>query len=249
MILPNVKDAVHKAWLYRTLIAIVDDQSLVDSLRFKGETCAAMRGFLNRFSVDLDFDFVGQSQELPVLRKRLENIFFALGLEIKDKSNKVPQYFLKYPAVGRDRSTLKIDITFPVPKTNVYEFANLLEIDRLVNCQTIETMFANKLVALIERFEKNGSIAGRDLYDIHYFFIGGYKYNTEVIEERRGETIDKFLHHLIDFIERHINNTVIDQDLNTLLPQMDFRRVREILKRETVMFLRDEVMRIDNINR
>ena len=57
----------------------------------------------------------------------------------------------------------------PPPKSNVYETVRLVEIDRIATCQTIETMFANKLVALIERREKTGSIAGRDLYDVHHF--------------------------------------------------------------------------------
>jgi len=241
MILPNSKDAVHKAWLYRTLIAIVDDNELSKNFCFKGGTCAAMRGYLNRFSVDLDFDFIGDVGELPAMRNRLEKIFADLGLEIKDKSKKVPQYFLKYPVVGRGRNTLKIDVSFPVPKKTLYEFANLIEIDRMVKCQTIESMFANKLVALMERHERKTAIAGRDLYDIHYFFLSGYKYSRELIEERRGVNLKIFLNQLIEFIDKEINNTVIDQDLNTLLAPIEFKRIRKVLKNETLMFLRDEV--------
>jgi len=244
MILPNPKDAVHKAWLYRTLIAIVDDNELSKNFCFKGGTCAAMRGFLNRFSVDLDFDFVGDVNELPAMRKSLEKIFATLGLEIKDKSQKVPQYFLKYPVADRERNTLKIDVSFPVPKNTVYEFANLIEIDRVVKCQTIESMFANKLVALIERHERKTAIAGRDLYDIHYFFLSGYKYNRELIEERRGVKVKIFLNQLIEFIDKKINNTIIDQDLNTLLAPIEFKRIRKILKNETLMFLRNELKAI-----
>ena len=30
-------------------------------------------------------------------------------------------------------------------------------------------MFSHKLIAPLDRFKRNGSIAGRDIYDIHYF--------------------------------------------------------------------------------
>ncbi len=64
MILPDRKDAIHRAWLFRTLSAIYDDVFLTNVLYFKGGTSAAMRGLLDRFSVDLDFDFVGDDKDL-----------------------------------------------------------------------------------------------------------------------------------------------------------------------------------------
>lgn len=241
MILPNKKDAIHKAWLYRTLTAISDAKPLMDKLRFKGGTCAAMRGVLDRFSIDLDFDYVGEKKDTKEMKKNLEKVFKNLDMEIKDKSNNVPQYFLRYPAKAGERNTLKIDITFPPPKANEYEPIRFTEIDRIINCQTIETMFANKLVALIDRYEKNNSIAGRDLYDIHYFFMQGFKYNKEVIKERRGQEVSEFFSDLIQFIKDKITKTIIDQDLNTLLPYEKFKKIRKIIKQETLVFLNDEL--------
>lgn len=40
----------------RLLIEIVDQPVLAHNLVFKGGTCAGMLGYLDRFSVDLDFD-------------------------------------------------------------------------------------------------------------------------------------------------------------------------------------------------
>ena len=244
MILPNPKDAKHKAWLYRLLSSIYDDSLLADKLYFKGGTCAAMRNWLDRFSVDLDFDFVGGEKDLPESRKKIERVFEKLGLEIKDSSKNTLQYFLKYPASSKERNTIKIDTTFPPPKSNQYEPARFNEIDRIIYCQTIETMFANKLVALIERFERTGSIAGRDLYDIHYFFMNGFGYKKEVIEERRKKNSKEFLMELVEFIEKNITQKIIDQDLNTLLPPENFKKIRKTLKQETLMFLKDELTRI-----
>lgn len=244
MILPQPKDALHKAWLYRVLSAIYDEKVLANNLCFKGGTCAAMLGYLDRFSVDLDFDFIGSDTALPEVRNCLEHTFQTLGLEIKDRSKKVPQYFLRYPVKGDTRNTLKLDVTFPPPKANTYEPKDFFDIGRVICCQTVETMFANKLVALIDRCEKNGSIAGRDVYDIHHFFLQGYRYNVSVVEERRGKTLKDALMEIKIFVEQNITEVIINQDLNVLLAPEVFQRVRKVLKTETLMLLADEIKRL-----
>ena len=241
MLLSKPKDASHRAWLLRLLAELYDDAYLSEKLMFKGGTCAALRGQLDRFSVDLDFDCSAKKTELAEVRKKMETVFDKLGLEIKDKSKNVPQYFLRYEAQARQRNTIKIDVTMPPVKANKYEKVRIGEIDKIVTCQTIETMFANKLVALIERYEKNKSIAGRDVYDIHHFFLQGFRYSPEVIEERRKMTVEEFLKQLIVFMEKHVTETIINQDLNTLLESGQFQKIRKILKRETLMFLKDEL--------
>lgn len=244
MLLAKPKDALHRAWLLRLLAEIYDDAYLSEKLMFKGGTCAALRGQLNRFSVDLDFDCSAKKTELAKVRKKMEAVFGKLGLEIKDKSKNVPQYFLRYEAQARQRNTIKIDVTMPPVKANEYEKVRIGEIDRIVTCQTIETMFANKLVALIERYEKNKSIAGRDLYDIHYFFLQGFRYSSKVIKERRKKTVKFFLKQLIAFVEKYVTETVINQDLNMLLGPEQFQKIRKTLKRETLMFLKNELQNI-----
>ena len=47
---------------YRLLSAIYDNQILAGSLYFKGGTCVAMQGLLDRFSIDLDFDYVAKKK-------------------------------------------------------------------------------------------------------------------------------------------------------------------------------------------
>lgn len=239
MILPDKKDAIHRAWLYRTLSAIYDDGFLASVLYFKGGTSATMRGFLDRFSIDLDFDFTGKDGDIPKVRKKLENVFENLGLKIDDQSKTVPQYFLKYPNKENERNTLRVDATTFKVKANKYEQVRLTDIDRIVTCQTIETMFANKLVALIDRYERNGTIAGRDIYDIHYFFMNGYSIDNNIIKERRSVDATVFFKELISFIEKNITDTIIDQDLNMLLSPQKFKKIRKILKKEVLMFLKN----------
>jgi predicted nucleotidyltransferase component of viral defense system len=243
MQLPDPKDAKHKAWLYRVLSAFYDDSYLASVLCFKGGTSAAMLGLLDRFSVDLDFDFVGGRKDLVEARKKMENIFRNLNLEIKDKSKLVPQYFLRYPTKIGERNTLKIDVTFPPTKTNQYIAKRFIEIDRIIICQTSETMFANKLVALIDRYKKTAAIAGRDVYDIHHFFEQGFKFDEAIIVERTKKSVPKFFQELIDFVEHKITDELIAQDLNVLLPYAKFKMIRKTLKLETLIFLRDELKR------
>lgn len=246
MITITTGDAIHKAWLYRLLISIVDNNNL-HQLYFKGGTCAAMRGFLDRFSVDLDFDYVGSPEDLQKIRREMKKIFNGLNLEIKNESTKVPQYFLKYENKSLDtRNTLKIDVTFPPPKANKYEAVSLVDIGRVIICQNRETMFANKLVAVIDRFEKNTSIAGRDIYDIHHFFIRGFTYDSEVIIERTGLPVLDFFKKLKTFIDKNINEKILGQDLNALIPYERFKVFRKTLKSETLMFIDDEIRRLEN---
>ena len=243
-ILPNKKAAVHKAWMFRVLRAVADDARLVKALVFKGGTCVAMRGFLDRFSVDLDFDYAGTTDEMPAIRKRLEKLFSKLGLAVKDMSANVPQYFLQYPAKAGERSTLKFEATTLQSPANKTEKVRLADIDRVFSCQTIETMFANKLVALVDRYERHGSIAGRDVYDIHHFFLNGFSYDTDVIESRRGVPALLYLKELRAFIARRVTDTIISQELNVLLPPEQFKKVRHILKEETLAFIDDEIKRL-----
>lgn len=249
MQLPQPKDAKHKAWLYRILSAFYDDPYLAGILYFKGGTCAAMLGILDRFSVDLDFDFVGDKKDLFEARKKIEKIFRDLKLSIKDQSRRVPQYFLRYPAKAGERNTIKIDVSFPPTKANNYAAKRFSEIDRIINCQTPETMFGNKLVALIDRYRRKSAIAGRDVYDIHYFFENGLKYNEEIITERTSQSVEDFFKDLISFVEKKVTDELITQDLNVLLPYEKFRMIRKTLKLETLMFLRDELKRIKHEER
>jgi hypothetical protein len=98
-------------------------------------------------------------------------------------------------------------------------------------------MFANKLVAMMERHEKYGSIAGRDLFDIHTFFLKGCGFKKEIIAERTGKAANNYLRDLKIFIEKFVTQNVVDQDLNMLLPPGAFRKNRMILKHEVLMFL------------
>ncbi len=240
MALINKQTAKHEAQMHRLLTEILDDKYLAARVYFKGGTCARMLGFLDRFSVDLDFD-LAEGADKKKCRAILYNIFDGLDLEIKDKSKEALQFFLKYPAPEGERNTIKLEILDKVFASNKYEPQYLPLIGRTAVCQTIDTMFANKLVAPLGRFDSGFSVAGRDIYDIHYFFLQGYDYRAEIIEERRKKPALDYLVELKSFIEKNVTDDILSQDLNALLDYEKFKKIRKHLKREVLFFLDKEI--------
>jgi predicted nucleotidyltransferase component of viral defense system len=239
------EDALHKSYLNRLLIEIVDQPVLAHALAFKGGSCAAMLGYLDRFSVDLDFDLVKDARA-GTLREAFHEAFEHLGLQVLGELDRLLFFQLSYPTDHGKRSTLKVSVNSMEINANQYRVQYLPEIDRLVNCQTIETMFANKLVAVTDRYKLHRTIAGRDIYDIHHFFLRGYSYHAEVIRERTGKSPQDYFEELVSFIREHGTQTVINEDLNTLLPPARFRQIRKVLLPETLTFLAGEQTRLAN---
>lgn len=243
MILPSPKDILHRSQMYKLLIEIADSAPLSQALIFKGGTCAAMQGCLDRFSVDLDFDLVLNTSR-NLIKKELERVFLDLGLKIKSQSSATVQYVLKYSSSKGLRNTLQFDaVGFSLPE-NIVQPVFLADIDRYFNCQTVETMFSNKLVAVSGRYDKHKTVAGRDIYDIYYFFINGYQYNSDIIQKRTNLTPKQYLKNLFEFIEEKLTQTIINEDLNPLLPPERFRTIRKSLKIEVLSMLKSEIERL-----
>lgn len=243
MILPKREDAIHKAQMYRLLSEIIDDNYLASNIYFKGGSCAAMLGFLDRFSIDLDFD-LGKRANKTKMDKRLQGIFENLDLEIKNKSPESLFYLLKYQSPTSLRNTIKLSIVDLALKSNQYRPFYLSEIDRVAICQTKETMFANKLVAVADRYKKYRTIAGRDIYDIDHFFLQGFQYHEPIIKERTGLAAKQYLIKLSSFIKQKVNEKILAEDLNYLLPSYKFKAIRKTLKQEVLMFINDEINRL-----
>src|SRR4030067_2487458 len=240
MILPKPEEAKQKYQMYRLLTAILSDNSLANKLYFKGGTCASLRGILDRFSVDLDFDLVDGAARIE-LRPLLGKVFTDLGLTIKDQSRQHLQFFLKYEAPAWQRNTIKLEINDQVSPKNTYESLNLLELHLYCQAQTIETMVANKLYVATARFDKNGSIAGRDFYDIRHFLVQGLPVNQAVVEERSGFKYVDYLKKLVGFIQENVTDELLYQDLNPLLPAVSLKRSLRNLKPEVLGLLNDEI--------
>lgn len=236
------EDIFHKSQLHRLLMEIVDRPLLGQSLAFKGGTCAAMLGFLDRFSVDLDFD-VFQDADQARLHEAFLYVFDHLGLTVRLQFNNALIFSLRYPGGPGRRNIIKVSASSQNVAANKYKVQYFPEIDRLINSQTIETMFANKLVAVTDRFTQHGAVAGRDIYDVHHFFVQGYSYNEAVIQERTGLEPEIYFARLVEFIKARVNQTVINEDLNSLLPLKQFQQIRKIIIPETLSLLAREQSR------
>lgn len=240
MVTNNQSDSLHKAKMYLILDAITDDIDLAKVLAFKGGTCASMLRYLDRFSVDLDFDLL-DSDKKKVFREKLIKIFKELDLEVKDQSKQALQFFLKYKNKANERSNIKIEITDNMYSANKYEKKYFEDLNKFIQCQTIGTMFGNKLVAITDRYKLHGSIAARDLYDIHHFFTSGYSYDGDIIIERTGLDLKNYFDFLKKFITEKITQEIIDQDLNGLLNYEVFHKLRKSLKKEVIIIIQEEI--------
>lgn len=245
MFVPSNREIKHKNQLYILLKEILQDPLLSQNLMFKGGTYASLRGVLDRFSIDLDFDLPEKSKKEDI-RKRCYEIFKKLSLEIKDESRRHLQFFLKYQAPEGERNTLKLEINDDVSKYNEYEKVLLEQVNMYCNGHTLDTMFANKLFACKARYDKNGKIAGRDFYDIYKFFLQGLSINEKVIEERSGLEYVNYLKSLIAFIKKHLTKTLLNQDLNPLVKQRDLDKLLPHINEDIVSFLKDEISRINS---
>ena len=186
--------------------------------------------------LDLDFDLSLKANKQQV-GKLLIKTFRQLNFTVKEKATDELFYVLKYEAPRNQRQYLKLSVISEWIKTNQYQTLFLPEINRYCQCQTKETMFANKLVALTDRFTKHQAIAGRDLYDIHHFFCQGFDFNKAIIKERLNKNWSEYRQELNEFIKNKITQKVIDEDLNYLLPAKEFKIIRNVLKNEVLTFL------------
>jgi predicted nucleotidyltransferase component of viral defense system len=234
---------LHKSRLSRLLNEIIDQPLLAQSLTFKGGSCASMHGYLDRFSVDLDFD-VAPSADSNQLRVEFQEKFYMPDLTVLRESGKVLFYQIRYQAEPGNCNTIKISANKLSIAPNQYKVHYFPEIDQMMNSQTIETMFVNTLVAVTDRYNVHKTIAGRDIYVIHYFLVHGNTYHGPVIQESTGLTPYDYLGKLIDFIKEHVTQTTINEDLNTLLPNKKFQRVGKILIPETLSLLAKEQARV-----
>lgn len=244
MLIPHPFDNRHKTHLINLLQAVLSDNTLSNHLLFKGGTCAALRGILPRFSIDLDFDLATKDENIQKdLKRRLHKIFRNQKLTLAQESVHHLQFFLKYNAPPKQRNTLKLEINDDLSRYNDYESITLSELNLVCHAQTISTMVANKLVATLNRLEKNGHPAGRDFFDLREFFLAGLPVKREIVEERSGISYSEYLTKLLYFIQNNLTSQALYQDLNTLLPSHNFKHAVDQIIPDLTLLLTDELSR------
>ncbi|MBW6441485.1 nucleotidyl transferase AbiEii/AbiGii toxin family protein [Patescibacteria group bacterium] len=240
MFTPKKEDINHKIQLLRLLRSILSNNLLSNNLMFKGGTYASLRGVLDRFSTDLDFDLPDDTFKSEI-RDSLYEIFNDLGLLIKDESKNHLQFFLKYDTPQVQRNTLKLEINDRPSKFNEYESVSLLELNTYCRGHTLDTMFANKLIAAKSRFDKTGKISGRDFYDIHNFFTQGLEINKKVVEDLSKMSYKEYIESLFKFIKDNVDTRLLNEDLNPLVDSGKLNTVLPHLKDELLLMLEKEI--------
>lgn len=178
-------------------------------IAFKGGTLAYFIYSLDRFSTDIDLDFLAW---LPT-EKQTNDIQHILKKhwEIKEfqKFHNMHRYIYSY---GAWEHNIKVECNTRVRKANKYETINFF--GSPIQAMDTSSMFANKLVALIDRDKPTS----RDLRDIHFFFSQKFPINDAIIHERMDMDSVRFFEKLKTYIsENYKSKHVVDANLGIVL--------------------------------
>ncbi|MFA6368873.1 MAG: nucleotidyl transferase AbiEii/AbiGii toxin family protein [Candidatus Shapirobacteria bacterium] len=217
----------HKTNLTNILIDIYKNSTLGPVLGFKGGTAAMLFYNLSRFSVDLDFDLIAgfekNSPELKIFTEKMSTLL-STKYEIKDQSTKYNTLFWLV-SYGSGLANIKVEVS---TRDNPYNHYNLIPFYGVtIKVLDIKDMIAHKLVAVIER----GSLANRDLFDIHYFLSSPFagEINYDIIKHRTGKEPKEFYVSLLEFLSK-INPTSVLAGLGEVLTgsQKDWAKAKLI---------------------
>lgn len=164
---------LHRTILFK-LVKDIFSSNIGKYLAFKWGTACYFLHNLDRFSTDLDFDLLDAAQNIDT-----DIVQIARKYGTVKKGNKlIISYWEK-------DINIKIDISRKIRKNNKYEIVNFYWTD--IKVQDKSTIFANKIVALYERY------TNRDIYDVNFFLNHLFPLNENIINERTGKTMKKVL--------------------------------------------------------
>jgi predicted nucleotidyltransferase component of viral defense system len=219
----------HKVIMARILKDIYSDVSISSLLGFKGGTAAYFFYDLPRFSVDLDFDLLNDSESnRDLVFEKVRKIISKYG-EIKDEQKKFATVFF---ALSYEANEHQIKIEINTRKTGAnYEMKNYFGIPVLVS--TKESMFSAKLVAMLNRKR----FAARDLFDVYFFLKNNWNTDKKVFEAYDIFSEKEYIKKCISFIER-IPENVLLKNLGELIDekQKDFVKIK--MKNEIIFMLK-----------
>ena len=219
----------HQLAMARILKDIYSDIALASLLGFKGGTAANIFYDLPRFSVDLDFDLLNDSEEnRNLVFKKVKSIISKYG-EIKDEQQKFATIFF---ALSYEPGAHQIKVEINIRKTGAnYEMKNYFGIPILVSAK--DSMFSAKLVALMNRKE----FAARDLFDVYFFVKKNWDTDKKVFAAYAIASEKEYIKKCIPFIDNVPENTLL-KDLGELINEKQKAFVRTKIKNETIFLLR-----------
>lgn len=223
----------HQLIMARILKDIYSDVEISSFLGFKGGTAAYFFYNLPRFSVDLDFDLINDTEDLEKIKKlifyKIEVILEKYGITKEKRIKRWTIFFLL--SYGDIDHNIKIEISTR-EHNNQYEIKEYLGIPMLTAKK--ETLFANKLTALIGR--KN--IAMRDVYDIYFFAQNNWDIDERIISFWTCKKLKSYIGECVEKIEK-ISDRMILQGLGEVLGEKDKIWAKKNLKKETIFLLKN----------
>lgn len=219
----------HKFNMVHILKDIYEHPQIGNYLGFKGGTACYLFYNLPRYSVDLDFDLLNVEKEEFVFSEIAKILEKYEVFDIREaRIKKYTIFFLL--SYGKGEHTVKIEISRR-PTKSKFITREYLGIPMLVT--TEEDAFANKLIALLDRKK----VAMRDLFDVNYFFSAGWDINEEIIKQKTGMPLKKYLDGCIKFIEKLSARNILD-GLGELIDQSKKDWVRDKLKTDTIFLIK-----------
>lgn len=160
------------------ILLVLASSSLGAQLGFKGGTALYFFYGLDRFSVDLDFDWITSSGGPDDFRSGARAILAKHfpTWKITDAGNvqKSARLLIDY---GGGRK-LKLEVSWPIC-SNRYHDRPLFGTP--VTVMVPECMYANKLAAMYARFLAQDALANRDLWDVRFFSQMGVRPDESVV--------------------------------------------------------------------
>lgn len=217
----------HKFILMNLLLDISKNKILKESLVFKWWTALFLIYHLDRFSTDLDFDFVWEIDKEIILKeiKKLSSKYWI----IKDNFIKRNTIFilLSYENIEHN---IKIEISTRWV-SGKYSLSSFMWIKLKV--LDIDYITANKFIALISRTK----LANRDIFDIHFILKNNLTINKYHIQTKTWKIFEDYIKEMIIFLgELWDKHNILDW-LWTTLDEKQKSFVKNALIWETIFLL------------
>jgi predicted nucleotidyltransferase component of viral defense system len=207
---------------------------LASQLGFKGGTCAYFFYELPRFSIDLNFDFLGDADyDFRLIHERIEQILRRHGT-IKESYIKRHTIFalLSY---GDGEHNIKIEISTRHKINNLRQYYEMKDYAGIsVLAAKKDYSFAMKLIALTQR----RVMVMRDVYDIYFFAKNLWDINENIIMLMSGKELKAYLDDCIAAIDGIRDNQILER-LGELLDEQGKDWVRKNLKNEALFLIKN----------
>lgn len=200
--------ALHENFMTKILVDIYNEPVLRQKLGFKGGTAAYLFYRLPRFSTDLDFDLLDQSDSQKIF-DLVKSICSKYG-QIRDEyiKNNTIFFVISYKS---DTHNIKIEISKRIKTGSSYAIMEYYGLPILVMDK--DCLAANKLVATLDRKK----MVNRDWFDSWFFLDQHWPIKKAVIENRTGLKLPAYFLKMSDYLEKNKNKLNILSGLGEVL--------------------------------